>query len=89
LVCGDDASLPKPAPDTLFMACEQSLVKAELCFYVGDAERDIEAGNAAGMKTVVAMWGYIDISDQPLTWGADFVINQPIELVTLLNKHFN
>jgi len=89
LVCGDDASLPKPATDTLFMACEQSLVKPELCFYVGDAERDIEAGNAAGMKTVVAMWGYIDISDQPLTWGADFVINQPIDLVTLLNKHFN
>ncbi|MFM1910826.1 MAG: Phosphoglycolate phosphatase 2 [Pseudomonadota bacterium] len=84
LVCGDDAALPKPAPDTLFMACEQSLVKPERCFYVGDAERDIEAGNAAGMKTVVALWGYIDVTDKPKTWGADFAINRPSELIELL-----
>ena len=84
LVCGDDAALPKPAPDTLFMACEQSLVKPEHCFYVGDAERDIEAGNAAGMKTVVALWGYIDVMDKPKTWGADFAINRPSELIELL-----
>ena len=84
LVCGDDAALPKPAPDTLFMACEQSLVKPERCFYVGDAERDIEAGNAAGMKTVVALWGYIDVMDKPKTWGAHFAINHPSELIELL-----
>ena len=88
LVCGDDAPLPKPAPDTLFMACEQSLVKPECCFYVGDAERDIEAGNAASMKTVVALWGYIDTSDKPMKWGADFAINHPLELISLINKGF-
>jgi len=84
LICGDDAVLPKPAPDTLFMACEQSLVKPEHCLYVGDAERDIEAGNAAGMKTVVAMWGYIDTNDMPTTWGADFTIKHPSELIALM-----
>ena len=88
LVCGDDAPLPKPAPDTLFMACEQSLVKPECCFYVGDAERDIEAGNAASMKTVVALWGYIDTADKPMKWGADFAINHPLELISLINKGF-
>ena len=88
LVCGDDAPLPKPAPDTLFMACEQSLVKPECCFYVGDAERDIEAGNAASMKTVVALWGYIDTADKPMKWGADFAINHPLELISLVNKGF-
>ena len=88
LVCGDDAPLPKPAPDTLFMACEQSLVKPECCFYVGDAERDIEAGNAASMKTVVALWGYIDTADKPMKWGADFAINHPLELISLINKDF-
>ena len=88
LVCGDDAPLPKPAPDTLFMACEQSLVKPECCFYVGDAERDIEAGNAASMKTVVALWGYIDTADKPMKWGADFAINHPLELISLINKCF-
>lgn len=84
LVCGDDAPFPKPAPDTLFMACEQSLVKPERCFYVGDAERDIEAGNAAGMKTVVALWGYIDVTDSPMRWGANFAINYPSEIIALM-----
>ena len=89
LVCGDDAALPKPAPDSLLMACEQSLVKPEDCLYVGDAERDIEAGNAAGMKTVVALWGYIDTTDKPATWGADFAIDHPSELIALMPKTFN
>jgi phosphoglycolate phosphatase len=89
LVCGDDAALPKPAPDSLLMACEQSLVKPEDCLYVGDAERDIEAGNAAGMKTVVALWGYIDTTDKPVTWGADFAIDHPSELIALMPKTFN
>ena len=89
LVCGDDAALPKPAPDSLLMACEQSLVKPEDCLYVGDAERDIEAGNAAGMKTVVALWGYIDTTDKPATWGADFAIDHPSELISLMPKTFN
>lgn len=86
LVCGDDAAAPKPAPDTLFLACEQASVVPSECFYVGDAERDIEAGNAAGMKTVVALWGYLDKSDRPMDWGANFAINHPSELRELISK---
>lgn len=85
LVCGDDAALPKPAPDTLLLACEQTNVSPDRCLYVGDAERDIEAGNAAGMRTVVAMYGYIDASDQPASWGADFSITHPQQLIALIN----
>jgi phosphoglycolate phosphatase len=77
---------PKPAPDTLFLACEQASVVPSECFYVGDAERDIEAGNAAGMKTVVALWGYLDKSDRPMDWGANFAINHPSELRELISK---
>ena len=84
LVCGDDAPLPKPAPDTLFLACEQASTKAEHCLYVGDAERDIEAGNAAGMKTVVALWGYIDATDKPMAWGANYAIEHPSQLMSLI-----
>jgi len=51
---------------------------------LGDAERDIQAGRAAGMQTVVALFGYLDISDRPETWGADAMIRQPEELLQLI-----
>ena len=81
IVCGDDAPQPKPSPATLLMACEQIGVKPENCIYVGDAERDIQAGRAAGMKTVVALFGYIDITDKPSEWRADSMIETPMELM--------
>jgi N-acetyl-D-muramate 6-phosphate phosphatase len=84
IVCGDDAPQPKPSPATLLMACEQVGVKPENCVYVGDAERDIIAGKAAGMKTVVALFGYIDVTDKPTEWGADALIHKPNELLDFL-----
>ena len=86
IVCGDDAPQPKPSPATLLMACSQIGVKPENCVYVGDAERDIIAGKAAGMQTVVALFGYIDATDKPAEWGADAMINTPIELLDLIRK---
>jgi len=85
IVCGDDAPNPKPSPATLLMACEQVSVKPQNCLYVGDAERDIIAGKAAGMKTVVALFGYIDVSDKPIEWGADALIKTPKELLDILS----
>lgn len=84
LVCGDDAVRPKPYPDTLLMACKMTDSDAATCMYVGDAERDIQAGRAAGMKTVVALFGYIDATDKPAEWGADVMIAQPEELLALI-----
>jgi N-acetyl-D-muramate 6-phosphate phosphatase len=83
IVCGDDAPQPKPSPATLLMACEQVGVKPENCMYVGDAERDIIAGKAAGMQTVVALFGYIDVTDKPAEWGADLMITAPENLLSL------
>lgn len=84
VISGDDAPQPKPDPATLLLACEHAQVKPEDCLYIGDAERDIQAGKAAGMKTVVAMYGYIDDSDKPLAWGADFLIHSPSEIADLI-----
>ena len=86
IVCGDDAPQPKPSPATLLMACSQIGVKPENCVYVGDAERDVIAGKAAGMQTVVALFGYIDATDKPAEWSADAIINTPIELLDLIRK---
>lgn len=85
VVSGDDAPQPKPSPATLLMACNQMGVKPESCMYVGDAERDIQAGKAAGMKTVVALFGYIDVADKPHQWGADAIIEAPSALLKVLN----
>ncbi len=84
VVSGDDAQQPKPSPATLLMACEQIGVKPEQCVYVGDAERDIQAGKAAGIQTVVALFGYIDASDKPAEWGADAMIQHPNDLLKVL-----
>ena len=84
VVCGDDAPQPKPAPLTLLLACEQVGVSPQDCMYVGDAERDIQAGKAAGMKTVAALFGYIDVTDKPQEWGADAMIKKPEDLLSLI-----
>ncbi len=82
VVSGDDALRPKPYPDTLFLACEQAGgVNPQQCWYVGDAERDIQAGKAAGMQTVVALYGYLGVDDHPEQWGADVSVNAPLELL--------
>ena len=85
VVSGDDAPQPKPSPATLLMACEQIGVLPENCMYVGDAERDIQAGKAAGMKAVVALFGYIDVTDKPQDWGADALIKIPKELLDIFS----
>jgi phosphoglycolate phosphatase len=84
VVSGDDAAKPKPSPETLLLACEEAQVKPENCIYIGDAARDIEAGKAAGMKTVVALFGYIDKTDNPHGWGADVMIKSPADILKLI-----
>ena len=84
VVSGDDAPQPKPSPATLLLACEQIDANPERCIYLGDAQRDVQAGKAAGMTTVVALFGYIDVTDKPQEWGADFLIHQPLELLSLI-----
>jgi len=53
------------------------------CVYVGDDLRDVQAGRAAGMATVIAAWGYLGMGEGIETWGADHVIAAPLELLTL------
>jgi 2-phosphoglycolate phosphatase len=84
IVSGDDAPQPKPSPATLLLACSQVGVNPEHCVYVGDAERDVQAGKAAGMKTVVALFGYIDVTEKPSEWEADALIHAPIDLLKFI-----
>lgn len=84
LLGGDSLGVRKPDPTPLFMAAHQLKVPARQCWYVGDAERDIEAGRRAGMTTVLAGFGYLGETDQPELWQADLRIEQLSELINHL-----
>lgn len=80
VVSGDTLAERKPHPSPLLYACEQAGSQSMECVYVGDAERDIVAGHRAGMKTVVALFGYIGQDDRPETWGADALLESPQQI---------
>jgi 2-phosphoglycolate phosphatase len=80
----DTLAKAKPHPEPLWHACNIIERKPEECIYVGDAARDIEAGQRAGMHTVVASYGYIPHDHPPTTWGADTIIQHPEELLALI-----
>lgn len=86
VVSGDTLTKRKPDPAPMWHACELINCKPEHCIYIGDAERDIEAGKRAGMRTLVAMYGYIATTDTPHTWGADGMIQCPSEIIEWLRK---
>ena len=80
-VSGDTLSKRKPDPEPLLHACREIGIAPTNCIYVGDAERDIEAGKRAGMYTVVASYGYRYAHENPTIWGADTLIDTPQELL--------
>ncbi len=84
VVSGDTTTNRKPHPEPMLLACTQAGSQPAQCLYVGDAERDIEAGRRAGMKTLVALFGYISKEDQPGRWGADGLIRSPREVLDWL-----
>lgn len=82
-VSADEVAQGKPSPDSLFEACRRLNLESQSCIYVGDDKRDIDAGRAAGMKTVAAGWGYE--GEHPITtWGADVTVPSPSALLGLL-----
>lgn len=84
VVSGDTTPHAKPHPAPLFEAARRMQIAPEHCIYVGDDERDIQAGAAAGMKTVAARYGYLGAAADTVHWGADAHINSPLELLKLL-----
>jgi len=81
-VSGDTVAERKPHPLPLLHAARLLGVEPARCVYVGDAERDIQAGRAAGMTTVVAAYGYISASEDPLQWQPHGVVASPDDLLT-------
>jgi phosphoglycolate phosphatase len=81
VIGGDTLAQRKPHPRPLLEAARRIGIDSEQCIYVGDDERDIVAGKAAQMKTLVAAYGYIEDADTIDSWNADGVIDQPSDLL--------
>ena len=84
LVCGDTTPHAKPHPAPLLEAARRLGIPPEACAYVGDDERDVQAGRAAGMTTLAASWGYLGVGAAIAAWGATHVIHSPGDLLNRL-----
>ena len=86
VICPDHVAQAKPHPEPMFLASKEIGVAPADCLYVGDHIRDIDAGRAAGMRTIAAAWGYIEAGQDIHQWNADWVIEQSQQLHSLLFK---
>lgn len=84
VISGDTTPHAKPHPAPLLEAARQLNLDPQHCVYVGDDLRDVQAGRAAGMRTVAAAWGYLGVGEPIADWGADHVIETPDQLLNLL-----
>jgi phosphoglycolate phosphatase len=84
VIGGDSTPHAKPHPEPLFEAARRLALPPASCIYVGDDERDVVAGRAAGMGTVAATYGYLGSNADTRLWGADARIDSPLDLLSLL-----
>jgi len=87
VVSGDTLEERKPHPAPMLHASKLAETPPEQCVYIGDAKRDIEAGNNAGMQTLVALFGYLQDGDDPRNWNASNMIEHPRDLLAWLDSH--
>lgn len=86
VVSGDTTKFQKPDPQPILHACKVTKSDPNQSVYIGDASRDIDAGRAAGMKTLVASYGYIAIDEDPNEWNADGNAPKPEAIIYWLKK---
>ncbi|HEX5784531.1 MAG TPA: phosphoglycolate phosphatase [Burkholderiaceae bacterium] len=84
VVGGDTTPHPKPHPAPLLEAARRLGVDPAHCVYVGDDERDIVAGRAAGMRTVAACYGYLGAQTDIQVWQANHVVKDPLGVLKCL-----
>ena len=89
VVSGDTLPHRKPHPLPLLHAAERMGIAPAQCVYVGDAERDMQAAQAAGMFALVARFGYLGADDRADTWFSHASLDSPLELIDWLDQPRN
>ena len=82
LICPDHVTRSKPDPEPMILACSTLKLDPASVLFVGDDLRDIESGRDAGTRTAAVTYGYIHPDDNPRHWGADVVVDHPLEPVS-------
>lgn len=85
LISGDTCAHAKPHPEPMLKACEIIGVTPAQCLYLGDDLRDMQAANAAGMRGIIAGYGYVSTDASVENWNAHGSINRPTELIGYLS----
>ncbi|HEY5717660.1 MAG TPA: HAD-IA family hydrolase [Motiliproteus sp.] len=86
LICPEQVAFTKPDPEGVLNACSQLNCAPADSIYIGDHERDIQAGINGGLMTAVALFGYLEPSTEPQHWGADYLASTPDELLHWLQS---
>jgi phosphoglycolate phosphatase len=86
VVSGDTLSERKPHPMPMLHAAKLAGAAPETCIYVGDAERDVQSAHAAGMRALVASYGYLAADEDWRAWGGDGAIDRPLDLLVWLDR---
>jgi N-acetyl-D-muramate 6-phosphate phosphatase len=92
VVSGDTFPERKPHPRGLLHAAQVMGVDPGECVYVGDAERDAQAAEAAGMYSLIAGFGYLGDEDRADEWFQHGWLHTPLDLIHWLDaptKGFN
>jgi N-acetyl-D-muramate 6-phosphate phosphatase len=84
VISGDTTAYAKPHPEPMFEASRRLKTQPQYCVYIGDDKRDIEAGQAAGMPSLAATWGYMGSHDVSM-WNADAALKEPDCLLSWLD----
>lgn len=87
VISGDTTAHAKPHPEPLLEAARRIRVEPKDCWYIGDDLRDIQAGQAAGMQTIAAAWGYCGATE-PTRWQAGATLDSPLELLELIRSKY-
>lgn len=84
VIAGDTVEHSKPHPQPLLHACECIKGTAKHCVYIGDAKRDMEAAKAAGMQSLLALYGYLPNKKEAKSWEASAMVNTPLAIIDWL-----
>ncbi len=81
IVTADDVTELKPNPEGLIRAVRLMSAAVDRTVYLGDAVRDIEASNRAGIKSAAALWGFGD-DDELRMHRPDFAFTDPSDALS-------